>query len=246
MSSDKNELIYGRKPILEALLDKNVSIEKIFIQKGLHADILSKIAREAFFQKIPLIHVPAEKINTLSQENHQGIVATVAQVQYFTMDELLNVCAEKANPIVLVLDEITDVRNFGAIARSAQAFEVDGIIIGTKNNAPINSESIKASAGNILKAKIVRALNLENTIDKLKNAGFMIVATALLRGAESVENIDASQPIALVIGNEENGVRPTILEKADMVCKIPMSKRVESLNVSVATGIVLYELYKQK
>lgn len=238
MQTEK-EIIYGRKPVLEALLSKSVSVERIFMQKGLSADILSQIAREAFFQKIPLQHIPPEKIHSYTNETHQGVVALISPVSYFTLDELLQ-SIKKTKPLLVMLDGVTDVRNFGAIARTCVAFGVDGIIIGTKNSAQINSESIKTSAGNILKAKIARVINLENTLEKLKNSNFQILVSALYN-AERIENIAFDVPTVLVIGSEDKGVSDEVFEKADRVCKIAMNG-AESLNVSVATGVLLYAL----
>lgn len=239
---EKHEIIYGRKPVLEALLSKSVSVEKIFMQKGLSAEVLSRIAREAFFQKIPLQHIPAEKIHSFTDETHQGVVALISPVSYFTLEELLN-NIQSAKPLIVMLDGVTDVRNFGAIARTCVAFGVDGIIIGIKNSAQINSESIKTSAGNILKAKIARVMSLENTLEKLKNQNFQVVVSALYN-AEKIEQIEFDTPTVLVIGSEEKGVSDAVLEKADRVCKIQMNG-AESLNVSVATGVLLYALTKK-
>lgn len=246
MNPTKSELIFGLRPLLEALQSEK-TIEKIIIQKELKGDLFKELNQALKTgDKIPVQMVPKEALNKLTKENHQGVIAFISPVEFVPIEQkIMSLMDENIDPFVLVLDHITDVRNFGAIVRSAEALGVNFIILPLKGSARINGDAIKSSTGAVFNISIGRIPNLIDAIDLLKALGLKIVS-ATEKGHLNVQDADYSGPLALVMGSEDKGITKSILKRSDMQVNIPLSGKTESLNVSVATGIILYEINRQK
>ena len=238
-------LIYGKHPILEAL-KANKSLNKILIQNELKSELLPAIKEFAAQKEIPVQFVPLAKLDRLVKENHQGIVGLISMIEYYKVEDILDQVYQKGQfPLFLILDEITDVRNFGAIARTALNAGVHAIIVPFKGSANINPEAMKASAGALNKIPVCREQNLKQTIKNLKLNGVQIVATATNTN-KLIFNIDLTVPTAIILGSEDVGINPLHLREADEIVKVPMSGELDSYNVSVTAGIVLYEVLRQQ
>jgi len=238
-------MIIGRHPIVDAINNGN-TFDKVILQKGIDKDFDRQIKELTKSNQIPLQIVPREKLNRIYNGQHQGVIGFLSLVNYFSLDDVLPIIYEKSEvPLLLILDGITDVRNFGSIARSAECCGVHAIIIPQKGSAQINPEALKASAGALTKMTICRAPSLIKAIDTLKLNGITVYASNL--GTEKVINqIDFNVPTALVIGSEGDGVSSAILKKVDEHFIIPQQGSTDSFNVSVATGIMLYEVLRQR
>lgn len=237
--------IYGRKPVLEALKSK-ADIEQIYLQYGQHGSIIERIKKLANQNNIKLSQISPQKFNQLTDDkNTQGIIAIKSLFNYSEIDDIL-IDAEKSKfPLLLLLDSIQDPHNFGAIIRTAECAGVSGIFTTIKNSASVNNTVEKTSAGAISHVKICRVNNLANTIDILKQSGYWIVGSKLGK-SQNYATIDYKQPIAIVVGNEEKGIRHLVSEKCDFLAEIPMKGKIQSLNVSVASGILLFEVLRQR
>lgn len=238
-------LIFGTRAVIEAI-HAGKEIDKIIIQKGLSNQLYSELRKAIKDLDIPIQIVPPEKINRITSKNHQGVLAFVSQITYYEVEDLLTEVFEKGRvPLVLILDRVTDVRNFGAIARSADCAGVDFMIIPSRGAAQINADAVKTSAGALNRMKVCRVDNLKNSIEYLKESGLQIIACH--EKTESYHfNADLTKPTAIIMGSEENGISNEYLKRSDMQVKIPMVGNIASLNVSVATGIILFEAVKQR
>ena len=241
----KDNLIYGIRPVAEAI-KAGKEIDRVFIQKGLHGENFAELF--AWFKKTetPYQYVPVEKLNRLTRKNHQGIVAFLSSITYQPVEELIQSLYDNGkNPLMLILDRITDVRNFGAIARTAECAGVDAIIIPMQNAAQVNADALKTSAGALNHIPVSRTKNLSATIDFLKNSGLQIIA-ATEKTSTHYYSVDFTLPTAIIMGSEEDGVSPAYLKKSDKAVKIPITGNTESLNVSVAAAVLIYEAVKQR
>lgn len=243
--SNMDNIIFGTRAVIEAI-NAGKEIDKILIQKGLSNQLFNELRKAVQGKDIPFQFVPQEKLNRISNKNHQGIVAFIAEVTYYEVEEQLAQVFEKGKtPLVLILDRVTDVRNFGAIARSAECAGVDFIVIPSRGAAQINADAVKTSAGALNRIPVCREENLKNTIEYLKESGLQIIACH-----EKTENYhfnaDLTKPSAIIMGSEENGISNEYLKRSDVQVKIPMVGSIASLNVSVATGIILFEAVKQR
>lgn len=243
--SSKKTMVIGRHPIVDAINNGN-TFDKIILQKGVDRDFDKQIKGLSKSHDIPLQIVPKEKLNRIYNGQHQGVIGFLSLVNYFRLEDVLPMIYEKSEiPLLLVLDGITDVRNFGSISRSAECLGVHAIIIAQKGSAQINPEAIKASAGALTKMTICREPSLSKAIDTLKLNGISVLASNL--GTETMMyDVDFSGPTALVIGSEGDGVSSSILKKVDQHFIIPQKGTTDSFNVSVATGIMLYEVMRQR
>ena len=237
--------IAGTRAVLEAL-ESNVSINKIFTikQKQEYKEIYKHIFSEAKKQGIPIQYVPKEKLDYLYKGNHQGIIAEASPIKYLDLNDFLE-NLKKDQPLLLLLDGITDVRNFGAIARTSLAAGVDGIIIPQGGNVQITDDAIKSSAGALLKIPVIRVIHLKDAIYQLRSYDFSILA-ATEKAQKSIYEADFKKPIGLILGNEEKGIQPSLLKLCDEILKIPIIGNIDSLNVSVSAGIIIYEIFRQK
>ncbi|MCX7697017.1 MAG: 23S rRNA (guanosine(2251)-2'-O)-methyltransferase RlmB [Bacteroidales bacterium] len=239
-------LIYGFHSVLEAL-ESDALIDQIFIARGLEKKlILRKILELAKEKKVVVKEVPIEKLYSLTQKNHQGIVATLTQITYASLEELVIRTYEKGeNHLFVILDKITDVRNFGAIARSCEATGVTGIIIPERNSVSVTSDAIQASAGALLHVPVARSSNLISAVKYLQKSGIKVYATTD-KANKTYYRENFTLPVAFIFGNEERGISPELMKISDDWISIPMLGHVESLNVSVSAGIILYEVIRQR
>lgn len=238
-------LIFGTRAVIEAI-HAGKEIDKIIIQKGLSNQLYTELRKAIQDMDIPIQIVPPEKINRITTKNHQGVLAFVSQITYYDVEDLLTSVFEKGKvPLVLILDRVTDVRNFGAVARSAACAGVDFIVIPSRGAAQINADAVKTSAGALNSLKVCRVDNLKNSIEYLKESGLQIIACHE-KTSNYHFNADFTKPTAIIMGSEENGISNEYLKRSDMQVKIPMVGNIDSLNVSVATGIILFEAVKQR
>ena len=240
-----NNLIYGRHPIVEALEEVR-GFDKIFVQRGIDYAFNKMIERLAAEQDIPVQVVPLEKINRLTRKNHQGVAGFLSLIPYYNLDDVLAAAYDRGEtPLILVCDGITDVGNFGAMARSAACAGVHGIVIASKGAASINPEAMKASAGALNQIPVCKVRFIDKALYYLKENGLQVIATAL-EGEKYIHQTDLTVPTAIIMGSEGTGVSPAFLKIADNLVKIPMVGNFDSFNVSVATGIILYETIRQR
>lgn len=242
---NKENLIFGIRPVIEAI-KAGKEIEKILIQNGLKGDNFWELKKLINEVQLPFQYVPLEKLNKISHKNHQGIICYVSEIAYQPLEQLLPMIFERGkDPLLLILDRITDVRNFGAITRTAECAGVDAIIIPTKGGARINADAVKTSAGALYKIPICREENLKIALDLIKNSGIEIIACTE-KSTTPYHSISYNKPVAIILGSEEDGISHEYLKKADQTVAIPLKGETESLNVSVATGIILFEAVKQR
>lgn len=242
---EKNTMIFGTRAVMEAIRAGR-EIEKIYIQSGLSNDLIKELIQLAREFQAPYTFTPQEKLNRLSSKNHQGVICVLAAIQYASLDNLIAAAYEAGRaPFLLLLDRITDVRNFGAIARTAECAGLDAIVIAEKGNAPMTADAVKTSAGALNHLPVCRSNDLRKTIQQLRENGIRVVVCTE-KAAKLIYEADLNAPLALVMGSEEDGVSPELLRQADELVKIPMKGRVGSLNVSVAAGVAIYEAIRQK
>lgn len=241
----KEAIIYGYQPVLEAL-KSGKEIEKLLLLKTLHPSKVQELKKEATAMQVPFQFVPKEKLNKITRQNHQGIVALASPISYVELSQLLPMLFESGkSPFLLALDKITDVRNMGSIARSAECAGVDGLILPAKGSAQINAEAIKTSAGALTRLPVCRVSSLKGAISYMKDSGINIIGTK--ENSEKVyHEADYTVPVAVVMGSEEKGISDELLDLCDNTVGIPILGEIQSLNVSVATGIILYEAVKQR
>lgn len=243
--SKKDSLIIGRQPLIEAL-QSGREIDKILLQKNANGDVMSQIRALSKEYDIPLQMVPAEKLNYMTRANHQGVIALAAIVAYKNLDEVLEEIEEKGEvPLLIMLDGITDVRNIGAIARSAHCCGAQAIIIPDKGVGALNEEAMKSSAGALEHIDIVRVNSLIKAVDTLRENG-IAVFTSEMKAEKKIYELPLNEPCCVIMGNEERGVQPYLAKAADAFFSIPMVTKFDSFNVSVAAGIILYETMKQR
>ncbi len=238
-------MIYGIHPVMEAL-KSGKEFDKILLQKGASSPLFKELFQEIRNQNCHFQFVPEQKLNSLTKGNHQGVVGLASLVSYVTIDEVITRSYESGkSPLVVILDKVTDVRNMGAIARTAECAGADAIIFPVQNSAPISADAIKSSAGALLQLSLVRSENLKNTINFLKESGLQIIA-ASEKATDNYFNLDFNQPTAFIMGSEETGISPEYLKLATAHISIPMSGKIESLNVSAAAAVLLFETVRQR
>ena len=241
----KEPFIFGIRPVIEAI-KSGKEIEKLLIQKGLRGEGFKEL--HGFIREfdIPFQFVPVEKLNRTTRQNHQGIIAYLSEIVYQKLDYIIPFIYEQGrSPLILVLDRITDVRNLGAIARTAECAGVDALLLPVKGSAQVNGIAVKTSAGALYKLPVCRCPNLKESITFMKNSGLKIIA-ATEKAATDYTASDFRPPLALIMGSEEDGISDDFLKMADELIKIPLFGEIASLNVSVATGILLYEMLRQR
>ena len=244
-SQKESQKVYGIRAVIEAIRSK-AEIEKVFIQSSLQGTLLQELKQELKNKNIAVQYVPVEKLNRLTKNNHQGVVATISQIEYADFEEVVTKVIEKGEkPFLLMLDRITDVRNLGAICRSAECAGVNAVIIPQHGSAQINEDAIKTSSGALLRLPICRQANLKTTINLAKELGIKVFA-ATEKAGEIYTNSNMKESIMIVMGAEDSGVSPEIIKLCDFKIKIPIKANIESLNVSVAAGILMYEVLRQR
>lgn len=245
-NSNKQLIVIGKHPVIDLLQNGN-PVQKVFISRTLKGPTEIDVRKLTSQANIPLSRVENQKLDRLSNhKNHQGLVAITSPIAFQNIEDIIpHLYESNKTPLILILDHVTDVRNFGAIARSALALGANAIIIPSKGTAAINKDAIKSSAGALLEIPVCRNSNLVDAISFLKASGITIFTTTL-QDAYPLSKVDFSGPAAIVIGSEDHGVDNTIYKVSDKLFKIPQSDGVDSLNVSVATGIILYEVNRQR
>lgn len=238
-------MIYGIHPVMQAL-EAGKEIDKVLIQLGLRVEHFRELIQMLESREIPYQTVPIQKLNRVTGKNHQGIIAFISPVEYMDIEKLLPIIFEQGqNPFLLILDRITDVRNFGALARTAECAGVHAIIIPSRGAAQINEDAVKTSSGALMNIPVCRSANLKNTFRFLHDSGLQIVAVTE-KAKSDYYNSDLTLPTALVMGSEEDGISEAYLKLCDKLVRIPLLGEVMSLNVSVAGGVLMYEVVKQR
>lgn len=242
---EKNEMIFGARAVIEAI-QAGKEIDKVLIKKDIQSDLSKELLAALKETFIPVQRVPVERINRITKKNHQGVIAFISPITYQRTEDIVPFLFEQGkNPLLIMLDGLTDVRNFGAIARTCECAGVDAIIIPNKNSVSVNADAIKTSAGALHTLPVCREANLRNTIKFLKDSGFKIIA-ATEKGDYDYTKADYEGPTCIIMGAEDTGVSYDNLALCDEWVKIPMLGTIESLNVSVAAGVLIYEAIKQR
>ena len=242
---EKNEMIFGARAVIEAI-QAGKEIDKVLIKKDIQSDLSKELLAALKDTFIPVQRVPVERINRITKKNHQGVIAFISPITYQRTEDIVPFLFEQGkNPLLIMLDGLTDVRNFGAIARTCECAGVDAIIIPNKNSVSVNADAIKTSAGALHTLPVCREANLRNTIKFLKDSGFKIIA-ASEKGDYDNTKADYEGPSCIILGAEDTGVSYDNLALCDEWVKIPMLGTIESLNVSVAAGVLIYEAIKQR
>lgn len=239
-----DNIIFGIRPVAEAV-EAGRQIEKLYMRKGADGQLMSELRDLCLRHRIRIQEVPAEKLNRLTRGNHQGVVAQIAAIEYAALEDIFERVPEDETPLVVVFDGVTDVRNFGAIARSAECAGAHGLIVPLKNAAPVNSEAIRSSAGALTAIPVCRVGSIRNTLKQLQVEGYQIVA-ATEKSRKLLYDADFTRPTAIVMGNEERGISREVLKLCDEQLAIPMIGHIESLNVSAAAAVMLFEVVRQR
>ena len=241
----KSSLIFGIHPVNEAIRSGK-PIDKVLIKQGFKNEILPGLFPALRDQNIPFQYVPLEKLNRLTGGNHQGIIALVSELEYTDLDKLVPMLFDQGKlPVLVLLDSITDVRNLGALARSAECSGMDALIVPSKGSAQINADAIKTSAGALNNIPVCRVNSLEDAAKYLQDSGFQLVA-ATEKAEDFIFNADFNKPVALILGAEDTGIDPKLLKMADVLVKIPMYGAIKSMNVSAAASVLFFEIVRQR
>ena len=237
--------IYGLRPVQEAI-DGGIRIDRILLQNGLTGSLAGDLKARIREKGIPFQFVPVEKLNRLAKGNHQGVVALISPIEFSKALDLIPALMEgdKA-PLVLLLDHITDVRNFGAIVRTVECAGADAVIIPDHGSAQIGNDAVKTSSGALLRVPVCREGNLKTVVNLAHQCGMQVVA-ATEKGASDYLEVDFTKPTLLIMGAEETGISPELLKMADIRAKLPVMGQVQSLNVSVAAAVFMYEALRQR
>lgn len=242
---EKSDMVYGTRAVMEAARSGR-QLERVFLQTGVTNDLMKELVHTLKERKVPYSWVPAEKLNRLTTKNHQGAVALISAVQYADLQAVIDhAYANGRAPFLLLLDRITDVRNFGAVARTCECLGLDAIVLEEKGNAPVTADAVKTSAGALNHLPVCKVSSLKQTMRNLRDNGILVVACTE-KATESLFQADLSGPLALVLGSEEDGIADALLKEADRMLNIPIQGKVASLNVSVAAGIAMYEGVRQR
>ena len=241
---EKNTEIYGIRAVIEAI-NSSKDIDKVFIQTGLKGKLIGQLESIIRKNKINFSYVPTQKLDRLSKKNHQGVIARIAPIKFYTIDSFSEVIEKSKNPFILILDQINDVRNFGAIIRTAEISGVDGIIIQNSSSAPVNSDTIKTSAGAIFNIPICKVNHIKDAIYHLQSMNISIIS-ASEKSEKNIYDVDLKGPLAIIMGSEQKGINKSVINLSNESVKLPMYGKIESLNVSVACGIFLYEVVRQR
>ncbi|MRT16634.1 23S rRNA (guanosine(2251)-2'-O)-methyltransferase RlmB [Vitellibacter sp. q18] len=238
-------IIFGIYPIKEALKTK-LTFDKVFVQKGIESSKIESIVKELEQENVAVSYVPIEKLNRLTKGNHQGIVALTSPVAFRPLETVVEqVMAQKENPLFIILDQITDVRNFGAILRTAECTGVDAVIIQKSGGAPVSGDTVKTSAGAVFKIPICKVEHIKDAIFYMQGSGISTLA-ATEKTQTNLFSLDLKKPLALIMGSEEKGVSKSVLNLVDEKAALPLLGEINSLNVSVACGAILYEVVRQR
>lgn len=237
--------IFGIRTIIEAI-KAGKTIDKVFVQKGLRGDLFNELDTLLRQKHISTSFVPVEKLNRLTKKNHQGVIANISPIDFYELEKLVEKVTEsERTPLFLLLDQLSDVRNFGAIIRTAECTGVSGIIIQKSGGAPVTADTVKTSAGAVFNIPICKVDHIKDAIYYLQASGIKIIA-ANEKTETLIYNVSLNDPIAIVMGAEDIGISPSVLKIVDETAKLPMKGKIGSLNVSVACGAFLYEVARQR
>ena len=241
----EKDMIFGIRAVIEAI-QAGSEIDKIMVRR----DMTSELSRELFTAlnglEVPVQKVPLEKLNRITLKNHQGVIAFISPVTFQHIEDIIpSIYEEGRMPFIVVLDGVTDVRNFGAIARTCECAGVDAIVVPLKGGAALNGDAVKTSAGALLKIPVCREHNIVNALKFIASSGIKVVA-ATEKATQNYTEASMSEPLAIVMGAEDEGVSPEILRLCDNMVKIPMLGTIDSLNVSVVAGVLIYEAVRQR
>jgi 23S rRNA (guanosine2251-2'-O)-methyltransferase len=241
----KSSLIIGRQNVIEAIKN-GTALERIYLQNNIRGKGVDELVSMADLYKVPINKVPPEKLNSFNVSNHEGYVAMIAKVQYQDLQEIISFVVESGEiPLFLMLDGITDIRNIGGIARTAYCMGAQAIIIPDKGVGALNEDAVLTSAGALEKIPVCRVGSLMKAVDELHMNGIKVLAAEMI-ASKKVYEADMKEPVAIIMGSEEKGIYPALMKLCDEKFSIPMPGNFESLNVSVATGMILYEVMKQR
>jgi 23S rRNA (guanosine2251-2'-O)-methyltransferase len=244
-AQEKDPMIFGLRPVIEAL-EAGKEIERIFVQRDLRGPLSKELKDLMKDRGIVYTPVPIDKLNRLTRKNHQGVVCFLGQVSYAKVEDVVPGIYEAGRtPLLVLLDRITDVRNFGAICRTAECMGADAVIVPEKGGAMANADAVKASAGALNRITVCREFNLKQVLVYLKESGIRIVGCTE-KGKIDLQEASFNDPVCIIMGSEEDGISPEYLKLCDAVVKIPMTGSIASLNVSVAAGMILYETVRQR
>lgn len=239
-----DNIIFGIRPVVEAI-ESHKQIEKLYIKRGAEGQLMNELKDLCLRHHIHTQEVPVEKLNRLTRGNHQGVVAQMAAIEYVGLDDILERVPEDETPLIVVFDGVTDVRNFGGIARSAECAGAHGLITSLKSSAPVNADAVKASAGALNVIPVCRVGSIRNTLKTLQAQGFQIVA-ATEKSRKLLYDADFRRPTAIVMGAEDKGISKEVLKLCDEQLAIPLIGHIESLNVAAAAAIMLFEVVRQR
>ena len=242
---EKENQIFGIRAIIEAI-NAGKEIDKVFVQSETQGDLMQELMKAMKKNRINFSYVPVEKLNRLTPSNHQGAVATIAPIGFVKLETLVDsVLENKKNPLFLILDQLSDARNFGAIIRTAECTGVDGIIVQKTGSAPVNGDTVKTSAGAVFNVPICKVDHIKDAIFYLQGSGIKTIA-ATEKTENKIYDLELNQPLAIIMGSEDRGINPSVLKIVDETAKLPMFGTIGSLNVSVACGAFLYETVRQR
>lgn len=242
---EKETTIFGIRAVIEAI-KSGENIDKIFLQKGLRGELFTELEQLLNKERLNSSYVPVEKLNRLTKGNHQGAIAQIAPITFHDIEDLVtNVIESGTVPLFLLLDQLSDVRNFGAIVRTAECTGVSGIIIQKKGGAPVNGAAIKTSAGALFKIPICKVDHIKDAVFHMQASGIKVIA-ATEKTENTVYDVSFKEPCAIIMGSEGKGINPSVLKVSDERAKLPILGEIESLNVSVACGAFLYEAVRQR
>lgn len=245
MDQTETKPIFGIHPIKEAL-ESGKSVDRVFILERSKNEGLKEIAALARMMEIPVKYVPEPKLNRITGKNHQGCIAFLAPIDFQPLDEVIQQVFERGEtPLLIVFDGITDVRNLGAISRSALSAGAHALILPFKSSAPVNADAVKTSAGALMQIPVCKPKHMNETKELLKNYGIKLIACTE-KADETIYKAPLNEPVAIVLGDEEKGISTQMLNSCEMQVKIPMPGDFDSLNVSTAAGIILFEAVKQR
>ena len=238
------DFIFGTRAVMESI-HAGKEIDKVLVQKELNNDLIKELLQLCKAEHIPVVRVPDAKLNRITRKNHQGVIAFVSPIEYGDIEVVVDDMLLKGEkPCILVLDRITDVRNFGAIARTAECQGIDAILIPAKGSALVTADAMKASAGALNRILVCKTDNLKNTLFYLQQSGLRIIACTE-KASVPLQSINLRGPVAMIFGSEESGITSDLISMSDARLRIPMKGEIASLNVSVAAGIVMYEKMRQ-
>ena len=239
------DFIYGTRAVIESI-EAGKEVDKILLQKDLKNELILELMSLAKTHSVPVQKVPVEKLNRLTKKNHQGVVAYLSSVVYASLDNVISEAYSKGEtPLLIILDRVTDVRNIGAIARTAECAGAHAIVVPSRGTAQLGADAMKTSAGALNHIAVCRVENLKTTIKEIQANGISVIACSE-KAEKLVYEADLTAPTAIMMGSEEDGISPEYMKLADGHVKLPINGQIESLNVSVASGVIIYEVLRQR